>query len=169
MKKLEKSEKAKFFVAVMSESDFEAITGVLEDILGRIDVRGEVFNFNYTDYYREEMGENLKKRSLSLEKLKDREELVGVKHLTRKLEEKYAVNKRRRYNIDPGYLTLNNVVLATSKDHPHRIYLGSGVFAQVTLIYSRGEWEPLHWTYPDYTSKEAKHFFHRARQSLIGQ
>jgi hypothetical protein len=59
-------------------------------------------------------------------------------------------------NLDPGLLTPENFILATGKNFSHRVYLGNGVFADLTLVYRNGGFHPLPWTYPDYASEEVR-------------
>ena len=70
------------------------------------------------------------------------------------MERRFSESGRRKVNIDPGLLNLSRFVLATSKDGSHRIPLADGVFAEVTLMYEKGGYRPLEWTYPDYRSGE---------------
>lgn len=124
----------------------------------------EPLEFSHTDYYFEEMGKPLKRIFLFLHPLRERELLVDLKHFTYTVEKKLSVDGKRRVNIDPGYLTLENIVLSTFKNYSHRIYLGRGVFAEVTLIYRNGTYHPLPWTYPDYASEDYIKLFNAERE-----
>jgi hypothetical protein len=75
---------------------------------------------------------------------------------------------RRRINLDPGYLTEAKVVLATTKDYAHRIYLGSGIFAEVALRYKEAakSFVPLEYTYRDYEAAETIRLMNDARGRL---
>jgi len=55
-------------------------------------------------------------------------------------------------NVDPGYVSLGKLVLASTKDHAHRLYLDRGVYGEVMLTYQQGCFRPWPWTYPDYAS-----------------
>ena len=72
----------------------------------------------------------------------------------------------RPLNLDPGYITLAKLVLASTKDHSHRIYLGQGIYAEITLDLSRGGWQPSEWTYPDYRRADFHQFFVHCRDYL---
>jgi hypothetical protein len=72
----------------------------------------------------------------------------------------------RPLNLDPGYLTEAKLVLATTKDRDHRIYLSRGIYAENTLFFHRGAWEPRPWTYPDYRRADYHEFFTRCRNYL---
>ena len=124
--------------------------GKVEDVLGVIDYASELLAFDQTDYYHAEMGGPLYKRLVAAEALMDPTDLVGIKHECWRLEEEFAAGSGRLVNIDPGYLASGRVVLATGKDASHRIYLGRGVYADLSLVYRHGRWETLPWTYPDY-------------------
>jgi len=117
------------------------------------------------------MGKNLSRKFISFKHLIDPERLVSIKLFTNKLEEKFLWpgSSRRKINIDPGYLTLSKLILATTKDFSHRIYLGSGIYAEVTLRYLKNKgFQPWEWTYPDYRSKEYLEIFNQLR-SLEGK
>ena len=126
--------------------------------------------FVETDYYERSMGENLKKTILAYERLIAPERLAELKLQTNAWEDAYAKLGRhpepRPLNLDPGYLTLAKFVLATTKDHSHRIYLGQGVYAEVTLHYEKGRWRHRDWTYPDYRRADYQQFLSRCRDCL---
>jgi hypothetical protein len=129
-----------------------AVEGALTAEWGAIDYRSASVPFTYTDYYAREFGPHLWRRFVSFERLIDPGELAGIKRLSNEIEQRWAEAGRRRINLDPGYLTQARLVLATTKDQAHRIYIGQGIYAEVTLIYRGGAFTPLPWTYPDYRS-----------------
>ena len=133
---------------------------------GPIDYKSPVLLFNYTDYYKKEMGGNLKRVFISFEKLIPPEQISKIKLLTNSVEEKLAKNNKRRINLDPGYISDAKLILATTKDYFHRIYLNLGIYAEVTLRWRRGGFEPFEWTYPDYQSKEYIDIFNTIRKRL---
>jgi hypothetical protein len=130
----------------------------------------EAFNFTETDYYTATMGAGLKKQFLAFERLVDPAVLAGIKVATNKWEAEYAALRRhpehRPLNLDPGYITPAKLVLASTKDHAHRIYLGAGIYAEVTLNYRQRQWQPLEWTYPDYRRADYQAFFTHCRDWL---
>ena len=140
------------------------------ELFGPIALESETFRFDrFTDYYAPSMGPELLKRIWAFERLIDPERLAAVKVATNRLEEEYtriAETPGRPLNLDPGYIDLGKLVLASTKDHAHRIYLQQGIFAELTLIYTKKQWQPLPWTYPDYQSKEYHEFFDRCRKVL---
>ena len=151
---------------------------------GPVDLESDIFNFDYTDYYAKEMGPGLVRKFFSFARLISPEDLAGIKLKTNEIEEDFARPVRglasngarrgeakvaRPINLDPGYLTSAKVVLATAKDYSHRIYLKGGIYAEATLRYFKGAYQPWPWTYPDYKSPEYLSFFHRLRKIYLAQ
>jgi hypothetical protein len=137
---------------------------------GPLASKSEAFDFTETDYYESTMGVGLKKQFLAFGRLIDPAELAAVKCCTNEWEAKYAVSGRhaepRPLNLDPGYVTLAKLVLASTKDHAHRIYLAAGIYAELTLQYRKGDWQPCQWTYPDYRREDFQEFFSHCREAL---
>jgi hypothetical protein len=129
------------------------------------------FDFTETDYYTATMGAGLKKQFLAFEQLMDSAALASVKHETNDWEAEYAAvgqhAEPRPLNLDPGYITPAKLVLASTKDHAHRIYLRDGIFAEVTLAYRQRKWQPLEWTYPDYRRDDYQQLFTQCREWLL--
>ncbi len=132
-----------------------------------VDQKSPVLDFiQFTDYYVDEMGPLLYRTWWSLHRLWPPEQLVEFKHLANRLEDKFKAGDPgagRSVNIDPGYLNESRLVLASGKDFSHRLYLGQGVYGEITLIYQHDGFQPLAWTYPDYRCPEALHFFQGVR------
>jgi hypothetical protein len=126
----------------------------LQTRYGPIDYTSIDLPFSYTHYYDEEMGTPITRFFVSFLRLVDPGRLAQVKNETNELESRFTEAGKRKVNIDPGMLNLSRFVLASSKDGSHRIPLSDGVFAEVTLVYERGGYRPLEWTYPDYRSDE---------------
>jgi len=142
------------------------IEEVLEILAGRygpIDVRSETIPFTFTDYYAPEMGNNLLRQWVAFERLVSPDALGDIKIATNGIENDFLLNNARQVNIDPGYLTQANLVLASTKEFSHRIYVGHGIYGEVTLIYKGKSFTPLPWTYPDYQSDAALRFLNAAR------
>lgn len=135
----------------------------LEKLYGAIDLQSEIIPFDFSDYYNKELGEGILRQYISFSKLVKPEYLRKIKLQTIKLESKFKTGQNRKVNIDPGYLTLDKIVLATTKDSTYRIYLGKGIHAQSTLYFEKGSFRPWSWTYPDYCSKTSIDFFNRVR------
>jgi hypothetical protein len=143
----------------------EGLANLLET-LGETEEITEEMEFSHTDYYKDEMGENLKRRLLLFKSLRKREELPNIKIKTNEIEKRLSNRGNRTVNIDPGYITLENVILATTKNYTHRIYLGAGIYGDLTLIFKGGTYRPLEWTYPDYASQQIISIFNKWRTIL---
>lgn len=138
-------------------------------LYGRIDYLSEVLTFDRTEYYGREMGSSLVRRFVSFESLIEADALPSVKKITDELERGFSEGGRRRVNIDPGYISRGNLVLATGKGQAHRPYLRDGVYADLTLLYGNGSFRPLEWTYPDYAEEKIRAMFARIRQKYLLQ
>ncbi|MFA5156269.1 MAG: DUF4416 family protein [Candidatus Omnitrophota bacterium] len=130
---------------------------------GKADFESPRLAFNYTDYYKKEIGDGLYRKFLSFEKLIDPSKLAEIKIFANRIEKKFSKDGCRRINIDPGYLDLAKLVLATTKDYSHRIYLKKGIYAEITLSYQGKDFRPLPWTYPDYQTAEYIRIFNQIR------
>jgi len=139
----------------------------LSDAFGPIDLAGPWFNFDFTDYYSTEMGTPLFRRVLAFKNHIQQHDLADIKLITNDVEHKYVQNGRRRINIDPGYLVHERFVLASAKNFTHRISIGKGIYADLTLIYTRGGFQTLPWTYPDYAEKNMLTFLVRVRNKYL--
>jgi hypothetical protein len=144
-----------------------SVSNRLMQQFGQIDLISKWLPFDKTDYYQEEMGGPLFRRILSFRTLIHRDDLVTVKLATNDLEAEYTEEGRRNVNIDPGYVSREHVVLATGKNYSHRIYLGKGIYAELTLIYSKGAFRPVPWTYPDYAEGSLIGFLQRIRNKYV--
>jgi hypothetical protein len=113
------------------------------------------------------MGAPLFRRMLSFQEHIRQNGLVDVKLATNGIEREYAVGNKRRVNLDPGYLVHERFVLATGKNYSHRIYLDRGIYADLTLVYRRGAFEALPWTYPDYAHHDLMSFLERVRKKYV--
>jgi hypothetical protein len=120
--------------------------------------------FDYTDYYEPEMGRGLFRRVIAFKQLIAQDQLADIKLQTNAVEFRYSRKGKRRVNIDPGYLLRERFVLATGKNYSHRIYVGQGIYADLTLIYREGRYRPLDWTYPDYAADELRNFLTAVRR-----
>ncbi len=133
-------------------------------------LESEPFDFHETDYYAATMGRPLKKQFFAFPPPFDPAGLVQIKLATNAWEQEYATagshSEPRPLNIDPGYLGLGKLVLASTKDFTHRIYLGGGIYAEVTLNFRRGRWEHHEWTFPDYRRGDYHQFFSTCRDAL---
>ena len=115
--------------------------------------KSRILDFGHSDYYKKEMGNNLKRMVIGFKNLIERDRLVEIKIFTNSLEEQFSIEGMRTVNIDPGYISGEHLVLATGKGFYHRPYLGKGVYADLTLVYQQNKFRALEWTYPDYASE----------------
>jgi len=144
------------------EKSLELLTKLYGDIL----FKSQQINWNYSEYYNNELGKNILRQFVFFKNLIDPANIVDIKIQTNKFEEMFLDNNRRRINIDPGYISLAKIVLATTKNYSHRIYLGRGIYAEVTLIYKNNTFIPFFYTYKDYRGKEYIDIFLKARNEL---
>lgn len=134
------------------DSLFGKVEEALSERLGKPDYISQLISFHQTAYYEKEMGSGLVRRVYSFPRLMDQSELQSLKRFTIGIEDRWRVEERRQVNIDPGYVSLAKLVLATTKDNVHRVYIGDGIFAEVALYFQKGRFHPWPWTYPDYAS-----------------
>jgi hypothetical protein len=162
---------AKMVVGILaaSQETIEDAKSLLELRFGRIDLTSEIIPFSHSSYYAEEMGSSLHRLWVSHDKLISPAELARKKLETNEMEESRSVAGRRRINLDPGYLTGSTFVLATTKEAAHRVYLGEGIYGEVTLLYQHQSWKVLDWTYPDYREETSMGFLEKVRNRYLEQ
>jgi hypothetical protein len=159
--------KAVLFTGLLYKSgvDTEKIFSVLEDTFSRVALTSDGFLFTESNYYEAEMGNSIMRVFVGFESLIDPSDIPEIKIRTNKIEEQvFSSSGNREVNIDPGYLTKGKVILVTTKNYQHRIYLRKGIYGEVTLRYRRGSFIPWEWTYPDYRRPESIAFFNRLRE-----
>jgi len=141
----------------------------LTNHFGPVDLRSEIIPFSFTGYYADEMGADLLKVYVSFEQLIKRDRLPSIKLLTNQYEQSAAHEGRRTVNIDPGYIGEASLILATTKNFSHRIYLGEGIFGDCHLIFEGDAFKPLPWTYADYREPAVLDFFKLVRTQYFRQ
>lgn len=165
----------KMFVGMLASrpEDLLASEEQLLRAFGPIDLRGDIVPWEHTAYYAHEMGHNLKRQFIFFETLMDPGALPCAKQVTNQIEAADSGfmcdgRKRRVINLDPGYVTEAKVVLATTKDFSHRVYIGEYIYAEVTLKYDKSlsEFLPLDHTYPDFRAEHTRRLFQHARDLL---
>lgn len=159
--------KVKLFMSIIytDELSFESAIFNLIERYGPLDFVSKEMPFIYTDYYEKEMGPGLRRRFLTFRNLIYPDEIINCKLFTTEVEKRYVKeNCGRRVNIDPGILSLERLILASRKNFTHRVYLGKGVYADLTLIFKKGSFRSLEWTYPDYRSEEVIKMLNRIRE-----
>mgnify|MGYP001074425811 CR=1 FL=1 len=148
---------------------FDLAQARMATLWGEVDFVSEIFPFEHTDYYTPEFGPNLLRRFATFARLIDPGRLAEIKHAANALEQEWLDGHRRRINLDPGYVSLSKLVLASTKDHAHRVYLGQGIYGEVTLCYRHKKFSPWPWTYPDYASPPYLALFEGIRQRYAAQ
>lgn len=136
---------------------------------------GDILHFSdvlpfsqYSKYYDEEMNGEVLREWILFKQPVTPENLYEKKLETCSIEDSMRQTGKRNVNIDPGIISLSTVQLLTTKDYAHRIYLAEGIYAEVTFMFHKNEYEYLRWTYPDYKSPQAQAFFSFARETLRG-
>jgi len=148
---------------------FSDVGKELAQSFGPPDVISPWIPFEQTDYYEPEMGAPLFRRLMAFRDLIEQESLADMKLFTNELEDRFSIQGKRAVNIDPGYLLAERFVLATGKNFTHRIYLRAGIYADLTLIYHKGGFRALDWTYPDYGGREIISFLKSVRDRYMYQ
>lgn len=139
---------------------------------GEVDIESNIQPFNFTNYYEEEFGENLIQKLFSFSTLIRQDELAEIKRITNDLESNFAKENiknniprhKRKINLDPGYITLNKYILASTKNGPSRIYLNQGIYAEITLRFINKSFVPCEYTYPNYKTNEYINFLNSVRK-----
>jgi hypothetical protein len=162
---------AKLMMSLISAEDGLMMNAVrdLKSIYGEVDLLTDLLPFDFTMYYDEEMGSPLFRRFIAFKELVPQEALADIKVQTNGIEQRYSRDGCRRVNIDPGVLSTDNLVLATTKGCAHRPYLRDGIYADLTLIFLNRSFRPLEWTYPDYRQGEVIELINALRRSYLTQ
>lgn len=158
-----------FLISNKNPELFFKVLKILKEKFGNIDFESPEIDFNFTNYYKKELGDNPIRKFISFNRLIDPKELPKIKIYTNKIEIKFSKDSLRLVNIDPGYLDIAKLILASTKDYTHRIYIGSGIFAENTLFYQNDKFNPRDWTYPDYRSQIYIEIFHNIRKIYDNQ
>lgn len=151
------------------ETVVDKARGILEKKFGKIDLESPILQFTHTNYYEPEFGNDLKRKFISFKKLIHPQSLPRIKIITNAIENKLSKAGLRLINIDPGYLDMAKLILASTKDYKHRIYLDKGIYAEVTLFYQDKSFTPCEWTYPDYKCSDYIAIFNQIRQIYANQ
>ena len=165
----QKAKLAKLVIGVFLKEKnlIDLVARDLKEKFGSPDTVSAWLPFNYTSYYEPEMGAPLYRRVMSFQQLIKQCALPEIKIITNAIEKKYSKAGKRMVNIDPGYMLLERFVLATGKNYAHRIYIGSRIYADLTLIYTKGYFQKLPWTYPDYAAANMLQYLELVRKKYI--
>lgn len=168
MGKVKRPERVKLFASLIFHDgvDLDAVFEKLVTLAGPIEERTPPAPFTHTTYYDAEMGPGLKRCFVLFKRVFERDILPDIKLATNGIEDNCAVVGKRRVNIDAGYIALEHVILATTKGYAHRLYIGRGIHADLTLMFVSGSYRALEWTYPDYAETETIALFNSWRGSL---
>jgi len=162
----------KLIASVFSQTR-ELVAIVMEELskkFGRTDFISEILPFEFTSYYKREMGDGLVRRFFSFHKMVLPQALPHIKLYTNRIEGEFSDHSgNRRVNIDPGYISLGHIILATGKGYAHRPYLRYGIYADLTLIYRDKSFHTLDWTYPDYSTEEIIELMNTIRRTYVFQ
>lgn len=161
-------EAAIFFIGALCSSD-EILAAAFHELgrqFGETLLESPLLPWDYTDYYAKELVPPVFRKFIFFERLVDASTIVDAKLAAMNVEDRFSLEGTRRINIDPGYMTLAKVVLASRKNYSHRIYLGRGVFAEVELFYRDSTFNALPYTYPDYRDQRFLGIFEEARSLL---
>ena len=162
----------KLIVGMLSKhrEAFALAERALVERYGPVDLASEIFPFDLTDYYEPEMGRGIERKFLSFERLISPGDIAAIKIETNALEEslarEIASDVPRPINLDPGYISLSKLVLASTKDYTHRLYLSDGIYAEITLEFHKGRFHPGRWTFPDYKADTYHPFLTAVRDKL---
>ncbi len=157
---------AKLVASILGPTDERVCEALrcMEDHFGNADFMSPLLPFRWTAYYEPEMGGSLVRRFVAFGPLIGQDELSEIKIHTNEMERSFAQGPARTVNLDPGILTLERLVLATGKDFTHRVYLGRGIFADLTLVFRKKSFRPLPWTFPDYADRELLEIMNHIRR-----
>jgi hypothetical protein len=143
------------------------------DEFGATDMISEIYPFTQTSYYKDQAGTNILRQFLSFEKLIDPGKLAHIKIKSNKLEEKLAkiaaTELPRPINLDPGIIEPSKLILASTKNFSHRIYIGDNMYAELTLSYCKGVWNSFSYTFPDFKEDRYHEFLSGVREKLVSQ
>jgi hypothetical protein len=150
----EKTPRVKLLAAILYRegAPLAQCLDMLQARFSSLDFQGEDHPFTQTAYYQPEMGDGLMRRLVSFTHLVEPAALVQAKHAAREIEQALSIDGQRRVNVDMGYLDLFKLVLASVKGRGNKLYLSDGVWADMTLLYERGEFRPLPWSFPDFAA-----------------
>ena len=165
----------KLIVGILA-ADENALNTAREKITAEFGKAGsvsEIFPFDKTDYYKEQTGENILRQFVTIEDLIEPGRLARIKHKTNEIEKQLAEvldsPHPRPVNLDPGYMEPSKLVLASTKNFAHRIYIGDNMYAEITLRFDKGKWVDHPHTFPDFKDSRYHEFLSKVREKLIGQ
>ncbi len=163
-------EPEKLFCGILytDASAYERAKAELSELYGEADGESEELSFSgWSDYYSYEMDGEVYRRFISFKNFVPPDTIADIKIRTNTLEEQMSVGGKRTVNIDPGLIGHGRLLLPTTKPAGHRIALRDGIYIEMTLFYSRGEWHTFPWTYRDFASADVQAIMTKFRKSYI--
>jgi hypothetical protein len=151
-------------------TDFRAHEKAMQavsELVGPLETHLGPFDWEYSQYYEPEMGPGIVRNFYAFRDLIGPEEIVAIKLATNDIEDRHLKpDKGRSVNLDPGYVSRENLVLATAKPRHQRVYIGKGIYGDLTMTYHTGSYQPLPWTYPDWADDTVLAFLGTQRERL---
>jgi len=156
-----------------SENSLPQTIQAIEEQFGRLDFKSQVWPFTQTKYYEDELGTNPVRQFVTIEKLIGPGILADIKHkandIEKELAQKLNLDYPRPVNLDPGIIEPSKLILASTKNFSHRIYIGNRMYAELTLAFNKGKWESFNYTFPDYKENRYHDFLSKVRNHLVEQ
>ncbi len=172
---LKKPDPVKLIIGILASNE-KMLTAAVEMIkakFGKCDLESPTWPFTHTKYYEKETVTEILKKFITVEKLTAPDKIAEIKLKTNKMEVKLAkmanTGLSRPVNLDPGYIEPSKLVLASTKNFAHRIYIGKKIWAEVTLVYNKGKWIPFEYTFPDHKEERYHDFFSQVREKVVSQ
>lgn len=175
MWEIQRPQPVKLMVGILASDRqcLDAARASIMDAYGQADLTSPVYPFDLTHYYQDQAGPNILRQFVSMEQLIDPGQLADIKLNTNLMEKQMADSLKapfpRPVNFDPGYVEPSKLVLASTKNFAHRVYIGKGIWAEVTLTYNKGVWQIYPYTFPDFKSGRYNEFLSQVREKLVGQ
>jgi hypothetical protein len=172
---LDKPSPVKLIVGILAadENALTAARGKIALEFGRADSISEIFPFDKTEYYKEQTGADILRQFVTIEELIEPGRLAQIKHKTNEIEQELAEVLEGAYprpvNLDPGYMEPSKLVLASTKNFAHRIYIGDNMYAEITLRFDKGKWVDYPHTFPDFKDARYHGFLNKVREKLVRQ
>jgi hypothetical protein len=162
---------AKLVICVLiSKLEYKSdLIGILSSVFGESDYQSELMQFTFSNYYDDEMGTPIYRFFISFARLVDPSSIAEIKLKTNSIENNFLENNNRKINIDPGFLFSSKFILATAKDGSYRMPLHSGIYAEITLTYSKNNFQNVELTYPDFQSETYKAILRTIREIYKSQ
>lgn len=168
MGKIKEPEEVALFVATLySKAEyFKKAFKILIEEFGNALFISQPYNWDYSKYYDKELGSPVLRQFIFFERFIHPGLLPDIKIKTNDIEDSLSIEGKRQINLDPGYMTLSKIVLASTKNYAHRLYLGKGIYGEVTLVFKDKTYMPHIFTYRDYQDKICLDIFMKVREII---